>query len=682
MFATGTVLEHDDLGPSLTDQQEAAVRFDGGHLLIVAGAGTGKTSTLAARLAHLVQRGTPPERIMLLTFSRRAAAELTHRAELLAGAELARACWSGTFHAVANRLLRRYGRALGLPPDFTVLDQPDAADLLNLLRDERGNTAEGSRRRTRKDALPAILSRVVNAQQPLSEVLERHFPWCRDDRDDLRATFTAYTERKRAHHILDYDDLLRFWCALHATPETQQLLAERFDHVLVDEYQDTNALQAEILDGLAAGGATITAVGDDAQAIYGFRAATVRNILEFPARFGAEMLVLTHNHRSTPQILAATNALMQQTTERHAKDLEAVRPSGPRPEVVRCHDEQHQSAEVCRRILGLVERGITLREQAVLVRTGHHTDLLELELTARRIPFHKYGGLRFLEAAHIKDLLALLRLVVNPSDELAWFRLLQRIDGVGPSRARRLVAHLATERGDIDRAITLGLLPGASREPAVALAEALADARDPALAERPSEQIGRVRRWLDPVIVARHPQSAARLSDLERLQLAAATSPRLDQFITELVLDPPSATGDLAGPPHLDDDVLTLSTVHSAKGGEWSAVHVIHLADGSFPSDMSTGTAEDIDEERRLLYVALTRARDHLFGYVPLRFHRYRLRQDDLHTFAQQSRFLTPEVLTHFDETTAGAAANSEEPDVPYGAAVTRIDAALDALLD
>ena len=657
--------------PALTDQQQRAVDHAGGHLLIVAGAGTGKTTTLASRLAALVGRGVSPERILLLTFSRRAAAELLRRAEALAGHDVARRVWGGTFHAVGNRVLRRHGRLLGLDPDFSVLDQADAADLLALVRSElqaHDGVAVTDRRRAKKDTMAAILSRVVNIATPLSKVLHETFPWCVEELDELKSTFEAYTARKRATQVLDYDDLLLCWSALVRSPVVAPLL-DQFEHVLIDEYQDTNALQAEIVAALARGGATITAVGDDAQAIYGFRNATPRNILDFPQVFGADLAVLDRNHRSTPAILASTNAVIAEAKERHEKVLWSTRLDGPSPAFVLCSDEGAQSAAVCTRVLEQYERGIPLRNQAVLFRAAHHSDLLELELGARRIPFVKYGGLRFLEAAHVKDLVCALRLVLNPADELAWFRVLQLIDGIGPATARKL-APLA---GAID-------VPGTD-----ALLTALADGRRLALDEGPAAAVDRLRAWLEPIIERHHPNAAARIADLDALGAAASSAPSLERVLTELVLDPPSSTGELAGPPALDDDWLTLSTIHSAKGCEWDVVHVIHLADGSLPSDMATGNDDDIEEERRLLYVAMTRARDRLWCYLPLRYHvgLGRARLSDRHSYAQRSRFLTDAVLATMDR--EGDPHREADARAPTPAAViplADVDALVTSLLD
>jgi len=688
MFApTTTTLD----GWRLTDEQRAAAIHDGGHLLVVAGAGTGKTTALTARLAHLVARGVDPARILLLTFSRRAAAELLQRAEAATDQRVARQTWGGTFHAVANRLLRHHGWALGLDPSFTVLDQGDAAGLLALVREEladqararenphRGEPAREApsppdgvrRRRAKPETMAAILSRVVNSRTPVSATVARHFPWCTPDLDDLKAIFTAYTARKRAAHVLDFDDLLLCWQALFDVPVVGDELRGRFDHVLVDEYQDTNALQADLLAELAAGGSRITAVGDDAQAIYGFRAADVRNILDFPARFGSEVVRLEQSQRSTPPLVAFTNAVIAEAPERHEKELWSARTGTARPALVTCADEGAQSAAVCERLLDHLERGTALRSQAVLVRTGHHSDLLELELTVRHIPYVKYGGLRFLEAAHVKDFMAALRLVENPRDEVAWSRLLQLVDGVGAATARRVLAAACVDGGDARLALLERPPPlaAAVAAPVADLAAALVGASSPGLNGMVGAQVERVRCWLDPIVAARHGDGTARLADLDRLAAAAAASPSLGRFLVELALDPPASTGDLAGPPMLDDDVLTISTIHSAKGLEWDVVHVLHLADGNIPSDMSTGDAAEIEEERRLLYVALTRARDALYGYVPLRYHHHRRGRDDAHGYAQHSRFLTPAVLEHVDHQGAAPLADPDSRGVPTGAA-------------
>ena len=654
-------------GVELTPEQHRAATHGEGPLLIVAGAGTGKTTTLAARVAWLLSQGVRPERMLLLTFSRRAAREMITRAEHISGADAGRV-WGGTFHAIGNRLLRQHGRAIGLSPGFTVLDQADAADVMNLLRDELGLSSR-ERRFPRKETLAAIYSRTVNAGEPLGDVLRRHYPWCLDEAEGIRGIFRAYTERKRAQQVLDFDDLLLFWKALAWSDGTRASLAGAFDHILVDEYQDTNALQADILDGMRPEGTSrnLTVVGDDAQAIYGFRAATVRNILEFPQRFpGTTIVKLERNYRSTPPIIAASNAVIALSPQRHEKTLEAVRPGEARPNLRTCLDEAAQSAAVCDTVLAHREEGVALKEQAVLFRAAHHSDLLEVELARRNIPFVKYGGLKFMEAAHVKDALAILRVLENPFDEVGWFRVLQLPEGMGPATTRRLMERIGVrvegERSHtpLDEFLEQPLeVPRAAADGVRELRSVLHGCMDETVL-RPAGQLERLRSFLDPVISRRYDAPAARLHDLDQLTALAQGYPSRARFLAEVTLDPPSSTGDLAGPPLLDEDYLVLSTIHSAKGLEWDAVHLIHASDGMIPSDMATGDEAEIEEERRLLYVALTRARDALHVYRPLRYYRRPRGLEDPHSHSQLSRFLEPDPVAETFEHTAPDVA--EEP--------------------
>ena len=669
----------------LNPEQQAAVGHGEGPLLIVAGAGSGKTMTLAARVASLIERGTRPERILLLTFSRRAAREMISRAARLGTSETGRV-WGGTFHAIGNRLLRLHGRALGLSPDFTVLDQADGADVMNLLRDELGYSAR-ERRFPRKDTLAAIYSRTVNAGEPLTDVLKRRYPWCLDEAEGIREIFRAYTERKRQQHVLDYDDLLLFWKAMATSTATAPQLAAMFEHILVDEYQDTNALQADILEGMRppAGLRNLTVVGDDAQAIYGFRAATVKNILEFPERFpDAAVIKLERNYRSTPPILAASNGVIALSPQRHEKTLLPTRSGEGRPILRACLDEAEQSDAVCRAVLERREEGIPLKAQAVLFRAAYHSDHLEVELARRNIPFIKYGGLRFMEAAHVKDALACLRVLENPLDEVSWFRVLQLLDGMGPASARRLMEELGVRRGDADAASPLKrflgepvAVPKAAAQGVRELRAALGDCLDDDTLP-PAGQLARLRIFLEPVIARKYEAAAARSRDLEQLELLASGSDSRRQFLADLTLDPPSSTGDLAGPPHLDEDYLILSTIHSAKGLEWDVVHVIHAADGMIPSDMSTGNDDEIEEERRLLYVALTRARDALHVTYPQRYYRRPKGLEDPHSYSQRSRFLPDEVLLHFE--VIGPKVVAVPDDGPSVTAAANVDAFLAGL--
>jgi DNA helicase-2/ATP-dependent DNA helicase PcrA len=585
---------------------------------------------------------------------------------------------------MANRLLRNHASSLGLDPSFTVLDQADAADLVGAVRTELGLGERGSRF-PKKDTIVAIYSRMVNSQEKLDQVLSRWFPWCAEHADALREVFSAYTQRKRRHHVLDYDDLLLHWRALLAAPIAGDALRERFDHVLVDEYQDTNSLQSDILRGLCPP-ASLTVVGDDAQAIYGFRAATAANMASFEEHHpGAVTIVLEDNYRSTSRILEVANAVLAQSDAHVPKVLRAVRGDGRKPELTVCHDESAQSIHVCERILALREEGIDLRDQAVLFRAGHHAEHLELELARRDIPYVKYGGLKYLEAAHVKDVLSILRILENPADELAWHRVLGMLDGVGPVTVRRVCDEIGVAeegasplRAFLDRTPRL---PESARDDVAELCAAL-DERASA-DDGPAVDLDRLTAFCAQVFARRYPDAEARLADLAQLAAAAASASSRSRFLAELTLDPPDRSTDLAGPPHLDDDWLTLSTIHSAKGGEWRAVHVIHATDGNIPSDMALTDRDGLEEERRLLYVALTRARDVLTVSLPQRYHVRRHGTDDRHVLAPLSRFLEP-LRHHFDEGAPDGAAGRDDPDAPllHGTVTLtdEVDASLAAL--
>ena len=651
----------------LNDAQRAAVEHPGGALLVVAGAGTGKTKTLAARVARLIAEGQDPDRVLLLTFTRRAAREMVRRADGL-GATGASKVWGGTFHAIGHRLLRQHGTAVGLPPRLSILDQGDATELLGVVRTDLG-FGERAARFPKQSTLLSIYSRVVNAQEPLATVLKERFPWCDADAADVAAVFTAYTERKRARGMLDYDDLLLYWRALVTASPAAEQVAARFDHVLVDEYQDTNILQTDIVAGLRPGGAGLFVVGDDAQAIYGFRAATCAAMTTFTSRFDdARVVTLEDNYRSTQPILDTANALMATATGVHPKHLRAARSFAVEPAMptlARAYDEGAQAAFVCERILDHREQGIALREQAVLFRAGHNSDRLEMELGRRRIPFVKYGGLKFLEAAHVKDLLAMLRILENPSDELAWHRTFGLADGVGPATRRALLAALALPNQHAVRAFIDDppVEPPRARADVSILRSVLAAClEDPRIA--PDTEVEILRTGTRSMFERRYDNAGERLTDLEQLQAMAASCSTRAEFLSELTIDPPNRTSELAGPPLLDDDFVILSTIHSAKGGEWDVVYVIHAADGVIPSDMSLSSKEGLEEERRLCYVALTRARDHLYVVHPERFYDHRWRNDDPHALSQPSRFVEA-IRDLFDvpgDDTAGALTSTSTP--------------------
>jgi DNA helicase-2/ATP-dependent DNA helicase PcrA len=661
----------------LTTEQRAAVTFGDGPLLVIAGAGTGKTATLAHRTAWLVANGVLPARILLLTFTRRAAAEMMRRVESLlrtqasanSAALSGAGIWGGTFHATAARLLRIHARDLGMEPDFTIIDRGDAEDLMHVCRTELGLGRHG-RRFPQKSTCLDIYSRAVNTRICLDDVLKRSFPWCEDASDGLRKLFALYTDRKEAQRVLDYDDLLLFWHALLSDDVCGGRIRERFDHVLVDEYQDTNALQAEIVARLRPDGTGITAVGDDAQAIYSFRGATVRNILDFEQRFpDAQALTLTRNFRSTSPILVATNAVIAEAHERREKELWSAREDGGPAVLVTCRDEAEQTDWLVERVLDHREQGTLLKKQAVLFRAQHHSMALELELSRRNVPFRKYGGLRFIEMAHVKDLLAFLRLAENPCDAMAGLRVLGLLPGIGPATAARLLDDLAADEGDFE-AWASAAVPEAARTTWPDVVGALRALSAAGPGDVPA-QVHSARAAYGPLMQTRYDNAAARERDLEQLEALASTAEDRTRFLTDLVLDPPSWAQDLAGPPVLDEDFLVLTTMHSAKGLEWDVVYVIHAADGNIPSDLATGSPEEVDEERRLFYVAGTRAKTHLYVAHPLRYYTQPFGHSDRHGYSQRTRFLSPSVLPHFAK--VDAAPHEPDADAP-AARVTTAD--------
>jgi DNA helicase II / ATP-dependent DNA helicase PcrA len=625
-------------------------------LLIIAGAGSGKTNTLATRVAHLVVSGADPRRMMLLTFSRRAAAEMQRRVERIvaqalgprAGAMTDALAWSGTFHAIGARLLREYALDIGLDQAFTIHDREDSADLMNLVRHDLG-FSKTEKRFPMKATCLAIYSRAVNAEAPLAEVLGTAFPWCAEWDDELRQLFGAYVEAKQKQNVLDYDDLLLYWAQMMTEASIAENLSGRFDHVLVDEYQDTNKLQASILLNLKPTGRGLTVVGDDAQSIYSFRAATVRNILDFPGHFKprAEMITLERNYRSSQPILAAANAVIALAPDRFTKNLWTERRSSELPYLVNIADDSAQAEYIVERILANREAGVRLKSQAVLFRASHHSATLEVELTRRNIPFVKFGGLKFLEAAHIKDVLATLRWAHNLRDRVSGFRVAQLLPGIGPGSAAKLLDAMAAG-GSAAEALGAFKPPIGAREEWPEFVETMG-ALCLSAGGWPAE-LDLACRWYQPHLERRYEDAAQRQADLAQLAQIAATYPTRERFLTELTLDPPDATSDEAGAPLLDEDYLILSTIHSAKGQEWTSVFVLNTVDGCIPSDLGVGTTAEIEEERRLLYVAMTRAKDQLHLMVPQRFYTHGQRSlGGRHVYAQRTRLIPNSITKHFE---------------------------------
>ncbi|HEX8849505.1 MAG TPA: ATP-dependent helicase [Gemmatimonadaceae bacterium] len=640
----------------LNPEQAAAAAHGDGPLLIIAGAGTGKTRTLVYRVAHLIERGVRPERILLLTFTRRASQEMLSRAERLVGSASGRV-HGGTFHATGHRLLRAYGESAGLARDFSIIDQGDAEELMGRARAQLGFGA-GAKRFPKKETLHYVYSRHINTEKPLEVILGEELPQFAEYSDQITRIFAEYTSRKQERNLLDYDDLLLFWALmLEASEELGQRISALYDHVLVDEYQDTNILQARILRGMCRTHRNITVVGDDAQSIYAFRGASFRNILEFPKQFpGAAVVTLEQNYRSTQPILDTTNTLISRASERFSKTLWTVRGGGEKPWLVTARDEHEQTRFVVDRILELHENGTPLGEIAVLFRAGYMSADLEIELANRKIPFEKWGGIKFLEAAHIKDVLSFLRVLDNPRDEISWFRILTLLPGVGEVTANNAI-HALLERGWDVTALDEFVPPPRARAAHAALTGMLRELRD-----NPSgltgegaaggadegavaRDIARIRVLYDDVLRERYDRPDPRLADLDQLQSIAAAYPTRGAFLSALTLEPPSSTQDLGAGADSEEDHLVLSTAHSAKGKEWDAVFVIWAVDGWFPSSRAMGDDDELEEERRLMYVAMTRARNELAVVYPL--NAYATPRGAEYSIDQLSRFVDRGVREH-----------------------------------
>jgi DNA helicase-2/ATP-dependent DNA helicase PcrA len=641
---------------SLNPQQRQAVEYgikpgktnDIGPLLVIAGAGSGKTNTLAHRVAHLVINGADPHGILLLTFTRRAAAEMKSRVRRVASGALKGQRidlpWAGTFHAVGARLLREYASMISLRPSFTVLDRADSADLMNMVRHDLDQSKKESRF-PQKDTCLAVYSLAVNSGAPLKQILSTQFPWCAEWEDELRTLFIVYGKAKRQQNVLDYDDLLLYWAKMLNDEDLAAEIGSRFDHILVDEYQDTNRLQAEILLKLKPQGRGVMVVGDDAQAIYSFRAATVRNILDFPNKFKprARVVTLEQNYRSTQPILYASNLVIGFAKERFTKNLFSERRSQQKPYLTTVADEAAQARYVARRILKAREAGVPLKQQAVLFRASHHSAQLEIELARRNIPFVKYGGLKFLEAAHVKDVVCVLRWCENPRDRLAGFRILQLLPGIGPTTAGKVLDRIAAERKVIDVLKRFAVPKQAAEHwPAfVRLIDRLRRVKDWPAEFEP------LRTWYEPHLRRRYDDAEIRAADILQLQQVAAGYRSRERFLTELTLEPPDATSGHARTTTIDEEYTILSTIHSAKGGEWQHVRVLNVVDGCIPSAKATRTSDEIEEERRLLHVAMTRAKDELDLIVPLRLFMHRQNgHDSGYAQASITRFI-PKSIHH-----------------------------------
>jgi DNA helicase II / ATP-dependent DNA helicase PcrA len=596
-------------------QYQAATTVEG-SLLIIAGAGTGKTRTLVYRVAHLIDIGVDPRSILLLTFTRRAAEEMLRRASLLIDSRCNQVA-GGTFHSFANLVLREFGRRIDLSPSFTIMDRTDSEDAIQLLRTEMGLNDKG-RRFPRKQTVAEIFSMSLNKQTTIPDLLEREYPHLYDSLDDLLQLYERYADYKKTKALLDYDDLLTKLRDLLAQQENvRQRLSNLYQFIMVDEYQDTNHLQAQIIRLLAATHNNVAVVGDDAQSIYSFRGANFRNIMDFPQAFpGTRVVKLEENYRSTQPILNLTNQIIQRAKERYDKRLFTRKREGELPVLVQAESEQIQSRFVCQKILELREEGVPLWDIAVLFRSSFHSFDLELELARHNIPFIKRGGFQFMETTHIKDLLAHLRIVANPQDAISWNRVLLLLEGVGPQMSQKITHWLLQGSRPLERLRTFQVKERIAHE-LKTLAQVLQYASE---AERPAEQTQYLMQYYTPVLKRNHPEDhPKRLRDLEHFQGITDRYRSLERLLADMALEPPSdsVAGVLAVDP--DEGPVILSTIHSAKGLEWHSVFIIWALEGRFPSFYNINTEEEIEEERRLLYVAATRAKENLFISYPIK---------------------------------------------------------------
>ena len=602
-----------DYEAELNESQFQVVKSFKGPILVVAGAGSGKTRTLTYRVARMIESGIPPESILLLTFTRKASQEMLRRAAALLDARCEKVA-GGTFHSFGNMVLRRYGKAVNLAPGFSILDQSDTEDVIKLLVDRAGLNKKG-RNFPKKKTIQTIFSKAINKDASIEKIVEKYYQSYFLEIEDLQKLYTQFTAYKLEHQLLDYDDLLVYTRKLLQEHEhLRRKLSNLYRYIMVDEYQDTNPIQAQIVRLLAATHDNVMAVGDEAQSIYAFRGADYRNILEFPKKFpGATIIKLEENFRSVQPILNVTNDVIKQARESFEKTLFTRKDGGALPVLVPALNERQQSQFVAQRILELQDEGVAFSDMAVLFRSSFHAFDLELELNKRGIPFVKVGGIKFIEAAHIKDLLAHLRVLANPLDVVSWRRILLLLNGVGPKTASTIIEKIQTEKEP---------LPWLAKYPKKAKYTLDLQRLGRTLVEiqplSPGEQVQQLREYYSPILHALHDDPQKREQDLEQLNIITEQFSSLERFLTEMTLEPPSRSiDDIAQVEEGDEELLTLSTIHSAKGLEWHTVFVIWLLEGRFPSAYSIDDLDALEEELRLLYVAATRAMTNLYLTYP-----------------------------------------------------------------
>jgi DNA helicase-2/ATP-dependent DNA helicase PcrA len=605
-----------DYRKELNEAQYQAAATVEGPLLIIAGAGTGKTRTLVYRVAHLIDIGVDPRSILLLTFTRRAAEEMLRRASALIDNRCSQVA-GGTFHSFANLVLREFGRRINLSPSFTIMDRPDSEDAIQMLRTEMGLNNQ-DKRFPRKQTVAEIYSMALNKQTTVPSLIESDYPHLYESLNDLLRLYERYVAYKASKMLLDYDDLLtKIKELLSNHEEVRHRLSRRYQFIMVDEYQDTNYLQARIVRLLAADHDNVAVVGDDAQSIYSFRGANFRNIMDFPETFpGTQIIKLEENYRSTQPILSLTNEIIQRAHERYEKRLYTRKREGETPVLVQAESEQMQSRFVCQKILELREEGVPLWDIAVLFRSSFHSFDLELELARHNIPFIKRGGFQFMETTHIKDLLAHLRVLANPQDSISWNRVLLLLEGVGAQASQKITSAILQAGNPLERLRSYEAR-GKIAHGLKTLAQVFQIAAE---AQRPAEQAQYLLQYYLPILKRNHPDDhPKRLKDLEHFLGIIERYRSLERLLSDMALEPPSdsVAGVLAVDP--DEGPVVLSTIHSAKGLEWHSVFIIWALEGRFPSFYNISSEEELEEERRLLYVAATRAKENLFITYPIK---------------------------------------------------------------
>jgi DNA helicase-2/ATP-dependent DNA helicase PcrA len=636
-----------DYEKELNPQQLAVVRAAGGPILVIAGAGSGKTRVVTYRVAYLIESGVDPSGILLVTFTNKASREMLHRVEVLVPGSVGAGgrVWGGTFHHIGNRILRRHASLVGYQPNFTILDREDAKSLMDACIADLKINPKGSRF-PKGEVLEDLVGLSVNTRRPIDELVFERYPFFYELLDDIRAVAEHYRKRKRELNAMDFDDLLFYWeTLLREHPEVRARYGDQFQHILVDEYQDTNRIQADIVDLLAEGHGNIMVVGDDSQSIYSFRGANFANILTFPERYPkARVFKLEINYRSTPQILHLANTSILNNRVQFPKELQTVRPAGPIPSLVPAQGTLDQAAFVAQKAGEIRDGGIPLSQIAVLYRAHYHSMELQMELTRRGIPFEVRSGLRFFEQAHIKDVSAYLKIISNPLDELAWKRVVQLYPRIGKATAEKIWRSISSGVSDpkaaVDAKEVLQKIPAGSRETWRSFSRTLAKLQDPKMASDPAGMIELIlKEGYEAHLQSRYPNYESRADDLRQLAAFAGQYSSCQDFLSELALltsmegeATPARGGD-------GDGVMTLSSVHQAKGLEWSVVFIIWLAEGRFPSirSLSESGGEGEEEERRLFYVAVTRARDELYLCYP----RFAADRGGRESFQRPSRFIS-----------------------------------------